>query len=134
MKTSGGKYIAPQNIEGALNRDRFIEQSVVCGNGKNFVSALIVPDYSALREYSREKGLEYSCLKELLVREDIISLYRERIEHCTQHFARFEKIKKFTLIPDHFTIEKGEITVTQKIRRKVIEDHYRELIDSMYIS
>ncbi|HOW81321.1 MAG TPA: long-chain fatty acid--CoA ligase [Spirochaetota bacterium] len=132
MKTSGGKYIAPQNIEGALNRDRFIEQSVVCGDGRKYVSALIVPDYSALREFARENKIEYTELKDLLARKEIVDLYAARIEHCTALFARFEKIKRFSLIPDPLTVENGEITVTQRIRRKVVEDKYADIIDAMY--
>jgi long-chain acyl-CoA synthetase len=132
MKTSGGKYIAPQNIEGALNRDRFIEQAAVCGNGKSFVTALIVPDFSSLREYARERGIEYNVLADLLQKDEVIDLYRRRIDHCTKSFARFEKIRKFTLLPEPFSIARGEITVTQKVRRKIIEAEYADRIESMY--
>jgi long-chain acyl-CoA synthetase len=130
--TSGGKNIAPQRIETAVGRDHYIEQITTIGDRRKYVSALIVPSYEALEGYAREKGLTCQTREELLQHPEVIAFYRERIDRQSAELAGFETIKAFTLLPREFTQESGEITPTQKIKRKVVAEHYRAEIDAMY--
>jgi len=134
MKTSGGKYIAPQKIEILLNEDLYIEQAVVIGNGRKYVSAIIVPSFEQLENYARDKSIDFTSLEELIKKPEILDFYRNRIDQRTSMLGQVEKVKKFSLIGQEFTQDKGEITPTQKIRRKVIDAHYDDLIKSMYPS
>ncbi|MDJ0811973.1 MAG: long-chain fatty acid--CoA ligase [Desulfobacterales bacterium] len=130
--TSGGKNIAPQRIETAVGRDHYIEQITTIGDRRKYVSALIVPSYDALENYAREKGIACPSREELLQHPEIIAFYRDRIDRQSTDLAGFETIKAFTLLPREFTQENGEITPTQKIKRKVVAKHYRAEIDAMY--
>ncbi len=132
FKTSNGKYIAPQAIESALGADPLIEQLAVIGDQRKFVSALIVPAFPALREYANGSGIEYKNNAELVENPRIRSLYAKRIEESQKHLAPFERIKRFTLMPEEFTMEKGELTNTLKIKRPVINQHYAKEIEAMY--
>jgi long-chain acyl-CoA synthetase len=130
--TSGGKNIAPQRIETAVGRDHYIEQVTTIGDRRKYVSALIVPSYDALESYARRTGLSWQTREELLQHPAIIAFYRERIDRQSEELAGFETIKAFTLLPREFTQEDGEITPTQKIKRKVVAEHYRREIEAMY--
>jgi long-chain acyl-CoA synthetase len=130
--TSGGKNIAPQRIETAVGCDHYIEQVTTIGDRRKYVSALIVPSYEALESYARSIGLSWQTREELLQHPAIIAFYRERIDRQSTELAGFETIKAFTLLPREFTQESGEITPTQKIKRKVVAEHYRREIDAMY--
>ncbi|MFW5862415.1 MAG: AMP-dependent synthetase/ligase [Spirochaetota bacterium] len=132
MKTSGGKYIAPQMIESTLGADHFIEQIAIIGDQRKYVTALIVPSFEALEEHAKTNNIQYSSKEELVNKPEIKEFYQNRIEEASSEFARFEKIKKFTLLPDEFTVENGEITPTLKIKRKVVAEKYKDIIDSMY--
>jgi len=132
MKTSGGKYIAPQYIETMIGNDHFIEQISVIGDQRKFVSALIVPSFSALEEYARSQGISFTSTEELLKHPSIVEFYRMRIDARQQELADFEKVKRFTLLAHPFTQESGEMTPTMKLKRKVIAEKYRDLIDAMY--
>ena len=132
MKTSNGKYIAPQHIEGTLGKDRFIEQIAIIADAKNYVSALIVPAFEALEEYAREMNLKYESKMDLIRNTDIEKLFQERLDSIQDELARFEQVKKFTLLPREFSIELGEITPTLKLRRKIIMDRFQKEIDAMY--
>jgi long-chain acyl-CoA synthetase len=132
MKTSGGKYIAPQLIESTVGADHFIEQIAVIGDQRKYVSALIVPSFEALGEYAKEHDITYSSREDLIARKDILEFYRKRIDECSKEFAEFEKIKRFTLLAKEFTVEDGEITPTMKIKRKSVAEIYKPLIDRMY--
>lgn len=132
MKTSNGKYIAPQYIEGTLGKDRFIEQIAIVADAKNYVSALIVPAFEALEEYAREINLKYENKMELIRNTDIQKLFEDRLETIQTELARFEQVKKFTLLPREFSIEQGEITPTLKLRRKIIMERFQKEIDAMY--
>jgi long-chain acyl-CoA synthetase len=130
--TSGGKNIAPQRIETAVGRDHYIEQITTIGDRRKYVSALIVPAFEALESRAREKGWSFKTHDELVQHPDVIAFYRQRIDHQSTELAQFETIKAFTLLPQAFTQENGEITPTQKIKRKVVAEHYRQKIDAMY--
>jgi long-chain acyl-CoA synthetase len=132
MKTSGGKYIAPQLIESVIGADHFIEQVTVIGDNRKFVSALIVPCFEALEEYARINNISFSSMAELVRQPEIIELYRKRIEAKSQNLANFEKIKEFTLLPNELTVDNEEITPTMKIKRKVVTEKYNDVIDVMY--
>lgn len=132
FKTSNGKYIAPQALETKMVIDRFIDQIAVIADQRKFVSALIVPVYSFVQEYAKEKGIEYKDMAELLAHPKIVGLFRARIDTLQQQFAHFEQIKSFTLLPEPFSMEKGELTNTLKLKRAVVSQNYREVIDKMY--
>lgn len=132
MKTSGGKYIAPQKLENALITDSFIEQIAVIGDQQKYVTALAVPSFENLKKYALEHKISFKDVEDLITHNQIITLFEKRFEELQKEFSKFEKIKKFTLLPKEFTIEAGEITATLKLKRKVIQKKYKELIDKMY--
>lgn len=133
MKTSNGKYIAPQMIEGALGQDRFIEQIAVIADARKFVSALIVPCFESLEEYARSINLKYQDRLELLKHSHIVEMFEQRLKDMQKELARFEQVKKFTLLPQAFSMELGELTPTLKLRRKIIQQRYHSEIEAMYI-
>lgn len=132
FKTSNGKYIAPQMIESKLLVDKFIDQIAVIADKRKFVSALVIPDYDLLEEYARDNKIKYDSREELCADPRINKMMAERIETLQQQFASYEKIKRFTILPKHFTMEAGELTNTLKIRRKVLYKNYAGIIDKMY--
>ncbi|CAI1077543.1 AMP-dependent synthetase/ligase [Serratia quinivorans] len=132
MKTSGGKYIAPQMLEGTLAQDRFIEQVAIIADARKFVSALIVPSFESLEEYAKSINLKYQDRLELLRHSHILEMFESRLREMQKELARFEQVKKFTLLPAAFSMELGELTPTLKLRRKVILQRYQSEIDSMY--
>ena len=132
FKTSNGKYIAPQMIESKLLVDKYIDQIAVIADRRKFVSALIIPDYALLEEYAQKNGITYNSREELCADEAVHGMMAERIETLQQQLASYEKIKRFTLLPNHFTMERGELTNTLKIRRKVLYKNYAKEIEKMY--
>ena len=132
MKTSGGKYIAPQMLEGTLAQDRFIEQVAIIADARKFVSALIVPSFESLEEYAKSINLKYQDRLELLRHSHILEMFESRLREMQKELARFEQVKKFTLLPAAFSMELGELTPTLKLRCKVIMQRYQSEIDSMY--
>lgn len=133
FKTSNGKYIAPQAIESRLGEDKFIEQVAVIGDKRKYVTAIIIPAFEALKEYARRKKIAYKSVEDLVKNSDIRRMIEERIEKLQRGFAGFEKIKKFTLLPNPFTMESGELTNTLKIRRPIINRRYSREIEAMYV-
>ena len=132
FKTSNGKYIAPQAIEMSLGGNPYVEQCAVIADERKFVSALIVPAFDALEAHARARGIAFTDRADLIAREDIIRFYRSLIEEAQQHFASFEKIKRFTLLQRPFTIQDGELTDTLKLRRGAIARRYAAEIEAMY--
>ncbi|MCG3731394.1 long-chain fatty acid--CoA ligase [Vibrio cincinnatiensis] len=132
MKTSGGKYIAPQVVEGAIGKDHFIEQIAVIADTRKFVSALIVPCFDTLESYAKELNIKYHDRIELLKHSQIIELFEKRVNELQKGLAKFEQVKRFKLLPKAFSMDEGELTPTQKLRRKVINDRYQQEIDEMY--
>lgn len=131
-KTSNGKYIAPQAIEGLMSSDKYIEQIAVIGDQRKFVSALIVPTYALLEKYAAAKGIAYESRAELMQHNEIIRMIGSRIEEHQKTLASYEKIKRFTLLPEPFTMEGRELTDTLKLRRPVVAQKYAEAIEAMY--
>jgi long-chain acyl-CoA synthetase len=132
FKTSNGKYIAPQVLETLLGQDKFIEQVTIIGDGRKYVSALIVPDFEELKAYADKKRIEYRNIEELVNNADIHKMIEQRINDYQKDLASYEQIKRFVLLPKPFTMESGELTNTLKIKRAVISKRYRPLIDAMY--
>lgn len=132
FKTSNGKYIAPQQIEMRLGSDSLIEQAAVIGNNRNFVTAIIAPNIEAITDYARAKHIAYTRIEELLCHPQITALVGEHIAALQSDMADYEKIKRFRLIKNGFSIESGELTTTLKLRRAIVQQHYRQLIDDMY--
>ncbi len=130
--TAGGKNIAPQRIESLIGADYYIEQIAVIGDKRKYLTALIVPSFEALEELAKDRGIRYHSINDLVKNEKIIEFYRERIDALSKPLASYEKIKKFRLLPVAFTLEKDEITPTLKLKRKIIEAHYQDLIEKMY--
>ena len=132
FKTSNGKYIAPQAIETKMVVDRYIDQISIIADERKFVAALIVPDYKLVEKYAEEKSIQYASMEELLKHDAIIQLFKERIDTLQQQFAHYEQIKKFTLLPEPFSMAKGELTNTLKIKRNVLNKNYAAEIEAMY--
>ena len=132
FKTSNGKYIAPQVLETLLGQDKFIEQVTIIGDGRKYVSALIVPDFEELKAYAEKKHIEHRTIEDLVNNPDIHKMIEERINDYQKDLASYEQIKRFVLLPKPFTMESGELTNTLKIKRAVINKRYRPLIDAMY--
>ena len=132
FKTSNGKYIAPQAIEAKLVVDRYIDQISIIADERKFVSALIIPEYKLVKEYAAKKGIRYESMEELLQKPEIIDLFKERIDTLQQQFAHYEQIKRFTLLPHPFSMERGELTNTLKIKRNVLNKNYAAEIEKMY--
>ena len=132
FKTSNGKYIAPQEIETRLEVDKYIEQAVSIGDERNYVTAIIVPAIPALEEYAKQHKINYNSTDELVKNPRIYALIEERIAEQQKGMAHYELIKKFTLIKKGFTIETGELTNTLKLRRAIIMQKYKDVIDAMY--
>ena len=132
FKTSNGKYIAPQLIESKLLVDKFVEQIAVVADQHKFVSALIVPDFSMLEEFARSTGIPTDSREDLCKHPKVMEMMQERIDTLQQGLASYERIKRFTLLPQPFSMEKGELTNTLKIRRNVLLRNYAAEIEEMY--
>ena len=132
MKTSNGKYIAPQLIEGKVGKYNLIEQIAVIADGKKFVSALIVPNYEMLTQAFKDLNIKYKNTAELIKHSQVIEYIGKQLQKFQSDLPDYEQIKKFTLLPTAFSIERNEITPTLKLRRKVIYANYSREIEAMY--
>ena len=132
FKTSNGKYIAPQMIESKLLVDKYIDQIAIIADQRKFVSALIVPEYKLLEEYARTHNIAYNSREDLCNDKRIIRMLTERIDTLQQQLAHYEQVKRFTLLPHAFSMERGELTNTLKIKRRVLNENYKAEIDKMY--
>ena len=130
--TSGGKNIAPQAIEMEIGKDHYVEQLAVIGDRRQYVSALVVPSFVALEEWAQRNGLQWSDRRALLAMPEVQDLYKNRIEMQSQKLARYEQVKRFTLLSGEFSQAGGELTPTLKLRRKQIVEKYASAIDAMY--
>jgi long-chain acyl-CoA synthetase len=133
IKTSGGKYVAPQPIENAIKRSQYVNQVVVIGDGRKFPAALIVPQMEALRSYARRQGIVVEE-SELIKRQEIIDLIEKEVESLTADLSQYEKIKAVLLLPRELTVEGGELTPTLKVKRRVVVEMNKGRIDRLYAS
>ncbi|MHB2019124.1 MAG: AMP-dependent synthetase/ligase [Candidatus Xenobia bacterium] len=129
---SNGKKVAPQPIEGELKKSSFIEQAMVLGDDRNFVGALIVPAFEALKRWAQSEDLGTLEREQLLAHPKVKQLYESEIEKVNKNLAQFEKIKQFVLLPEEFSQDKNELTPTLKFKRKVILEHYKTQVDQLY--
>lgn len=132
FKTSNGKYIAPQMVESKILVDKYVEQVAVIADQRKFVSALIVPTYPLLEEYARNNGIAFKDREELCANPKVHAMIADRIDTLQQTLASYEQVKRFVLMPHHFSLERGEITNTLKIKRNVLNKHYADIIEEMY--
>ncbi|MEQ1606396.1 MAG: long-chain fatty acid--CoA ligase [Pyrinomonadaceae bacterium] len=132
FKTSGGKYIAPTHIEQMLRASRFVNQAVLVGNERKFAAALIVPNFEMLESYAKLKELDIHKPEEYCANTRIIDLITRQIDAMTPTLAQYERVKAFALLVNEFSVETGELTPTLKVKRRVIDEKYRDVIDKMY--
>lgn len=132
MKTSNGKYIAPQQIENLLTNNNFISQIVLIAEGRQFVSALIVPNFEFLSDYLKKNNITFTNWEEIVKNDKVNDFYKDKLKELQNHLSDFEKVKKFTLMPAEFDINTGEITPTLKVKRNVVLKKYADLIEKMY--
>jgi len=132
FKTSGGKYIAPQPIENLFLASKYIEQFIIIGDRRMFVTALIVPDYEALKEYADANRIQYTSQEELVKMKQIYEMLEKELNQFQRKLANYERVRKFTILENPLTIEDGELTPKLSVKRKVVEDRYSDLIDGMY--
>jgi long-chain acyl-CoA synthetase len=132
FKTSGGKYIAPQVIENKMKEDPLIEQLMVVGADRKFPAALIVPAFDELKQWAAKNGVAAKSNAELVKDEKVVKLYHDLVKQYNKGFAQWEQVKKEVLLPEHWTVESGEMTPTMKVKRKVITEKNQQLIDELY--
>jgi len=132
IKTSGGKYVAPQMIEGMINQCEFVEQAVIVGDKRKYVSALIVPDFERLRAWAKDQGIAASDKQGLIADRRVIDMIKAEVNRLTRELADYEKVKRIGLLAEEFTIDGGELTPTLKVKRRVVEEKYGGLIESLY--
>jgi long-chain acyl-CoA synthetase len=132
FKTSGGKYIAPSPIEQLIKASRFVSQVVLVGNERNFPAALIVPNFEQLENYAKIKNLDIKSPAEFCAHPRIINLIERQINELTANLSQYEKIKKIALLENELTVEGGELTPTLKVKRRVIDEKYADVIERLY--
>lgn len=129
---AGGKNIYPGPLEDGLKTSTWIDQVVLLGEKKNFITALIVPDFEQLKSYASQQGIDFKDHQDLIAKPEILAIYEKEVKNFSKNMASHEKVRKFKLIASEFTVETGELTPTMKVKRKVIEQKYHTLIDDMY--
>jgi long-chain acyl-CoA synthetase len=132
FKTSGGKYVAPQPVEQLIKQSRFVSQVVLVGDGRKFPAALIVPDWELLRSYAQHKGLDCQTPADFCRHPRIIDLLQRQVDSLTADLSRFERVKRVALLEKELTIDGGELTPTLKVKRRVIDEKYKDVIDRLY--
>jgi long-chain acyl-CoA synthetase len=132
FKTSGGKYIAPQALENKFKESFFIEQLMVIGENKKFAAALIVPSFTHLKSWCEQKGIPYSSNEEMVNNTEVRARFRQEIEEYNKNFGHTEQIKKFELLPKEWTPDSGDLTPTLKLKRKIIAERNKALIEKIY--
>jgi long-chain acyl-CoA synthetase len=130
--TSGGKNVAPQQIENLLKTNPFISNAVVTGDKKKFISALIIPNFEKLEEYAKSASISYESTSDLVKNEKIIEFVLAEVDKSTTDLARYEKVKKIALLDKEFELGDIEVTPTLKVKRNIIEEKYKDLINSLY--
>ena len=132
FKTTAGKYIAPTPIENLFSASKYVDQFVVIGDKRMFLTALIVPDYEAVQEYADSHKIPYDKLEDLVKKKEIYNLFESELTKFQKKLANYEKVRKFALLEKPFTLETGEITPSLKVKRKTVEEKYAQVIEEMY--
>ncbi|MFB0516814.1 MAG: long-chain fatty acid--CoA ligase [Candidatus Neomarinimicrobiota bacterium] len=133
LVTSGGKNVAPAPLENALILSPYIEQVMIIGDKRNFISALLVPSFEKLEAFAREKSFPSKDRHALVKNPQVLELFDQEVEQAMKPFARYERVRKFALLPREFTIEQGELTPTLKVKRETVFEHFGEEIEALYI-
>jgi long-chain acyl-CoA synthetase len=133
FKTSGGKYVAPQPVENKMKESPFVEQIMLVGDNKRFVSALIVPSFAKLKEWSKQHGIQFTSNEEIIKNSMVLALYEDAVSEYNQLFNQVEQVKKFTLMSREWGIAYDEMTPKMSIKRKVILSHFEKEIEAMYV-
>ncbi|MCH6233857.1 AMP-dependent synthetase/ligase [Cognataquiflexum rubidum] len=132
FKTSGGKYIAPQPMENKFKESSLIEQVLVVGENKNYPAALIVPSIMGLQDWCRHKDIPYTTDAEMLQKPEILDKFQKEIDNLNKYFGKWEQVKRFKILTQHWTVESGELTPTMKLKRKIIHQKFAKEIESLY--
>ena len=133
FKTSGGKYVAPEKLENLFQGHPFISQIMIIGDGRKFISALIVPNFPALETWANSKGIKLETRNDLVSHTEVISFIAQKVEEVTSALSPFEKIRQFALLSREFTVKSGELSPTQKIKRQTVEKNHKSLIEELYV-
>ncbi len=132
FKTSGGKYVSPEKLEGLFQGHLYVSQLMVLGDSRHFVAALIVPKFERLEAYAREQGIRFATRQELVTHPEICAFMQRQVDESCQGLAPFERIRQIALLPSEFTTDSGELSPSLKVRRFIVEERYRELIEEIY--
>jgi len=132
IKTAGGKFVAPQPIENLLKTSPYILNAMVIGDKRKFIAALIVSNPTTVGARLADEGLKFSSAAEMAGHPRTHALIEEEIKRLTGHLAQYETIKRFALLPEDFTFDGGTLTFTLKLKRRAVEDKYRQVIESLY--
>ncbi|MEP6901780.1 MAG: long-chain fatty acid--CoA ligase [Actinomycetota bacterium] len=132
FKTSGGKYIAPSPIEQMIKGSRFVSQVVLVGNDRKFPAALIVPSFEQLKSFAKNESLNLKTPQDFCANEKIIELFEKQVDELTKDLSKFEKVKKIALLEEEMTVEGGELTPTLKVKRRVVDEKYKDVIEKIY--
>jgi long-chain acyl-CoA synthetase len=132
LKTSGGKFIAPQPIESSCKHHPWVAEAIVIGDKRKFPALLIIPNFAAVEAYAQERGMVFSSRHDLIAKPEIHACYADIVRSVNEDLAQFERLKKFRLIPEELSSGNGTLTASMKIRRRAIEEHFKREIDEMY--
>jgi long-chain acyl-CoA synthetase len=132
FKTSGGKYIAPSHIEQMIRASKFVSQAVLIGDGRKFPAALIVPNFDMLESYARHKNLDLKTPRDFCRSEKIVDLLERQVAEHTTELSQYEKVKRIALLENELTVDGGELTPTLKVRRRIVDEKYKSVIDKIY--
>jgi len=132
IKTSGGKFIAPQPIEGSLKVNQYIAEAALLGDKRRFPAVLIIPSFEDLEGWARQHGVKFSSRKELVRSHQVQKLYEGIVDELNQNLAQFEKLKKVLVVPDELSIADGTMTPSMKLRRRHLTERYKKEIDALY--
>ncbi|SCY06715.1 long-chain acyl-CoA synthetase [Nonlabens sp. Hel1_33_55] len=132
FKTSGGKYVAPQLLENTMKQSRFVDQIMVVGEGEKMPAALIQPNFEFLEDWAKRKGINFKDHKDLISNEQVIERFQKEVDEHNEKFGKWERVKRFELTPDVWSIEAGHLTPTMKMKRRNIKEAYQDLYDKIY--
>ena len=132
FKTSGGKYVAPAPIENKLKESIYIDQIALEGDGEKYISALIIPEFENLKEWCSKNQISTISINDILNNPQVKQFYKDIITEFNVNFGKVEQIKQFELLADEWTVENGLLTATMKLKRKVIKERYKDIIDTFY--
>jgi long-chain acyl-CoA synthetase len=132
IKTSGGKFIAPQPIENSLKSNRFVAEAAILGDRRRFPAVVIVPAFAALEDWAAQNSISFHSRQELVADRRVQSHYEAIVEQINQNLARYERLKKVLVVPEELSIENGTLTPTMKLRRRNVEALYKEQIEKLY--